>query len=617
MQCDVDKLDESKPRFFGPAGSQIELAVAHALCAWTVLLCMTAVCTVCNKNHRIKRVVSATGRILAWCRAWMFGKVTQSAEERKVQDLVDKRRLERAHDLIYWVLLMSCGTCLVNVVQSWPVFLSGSAAEKDVISLFLYRGDIVLNIYLSMSFLVFIHRPEWVSFRTLDCCHIGVHAIFIFRAALMPAAYSDGFAGVWGSFPRIISSFTYGNAGLGSLLLSVTCMTEIFFKVRLDASQDASSSLYVRMQLMILLTNIVMLWSSHAATRAEATVSIQAKRSQGVEKLVLRVLWGMCDAVVYLGADHTIQEPDTEVLNRLLLRSGPASSLAGRSFLDLFASAERDRVQACLEAEQAEATQEHVTPSSRGSFPCQSSNASLLHTHLQDSSSAKVPVQLFLASIRDLDETLQIVGVKEVGDDMGPVQQRFPPRPVRFAPGYENDAIDLDVSAAALQSGEGEQTAVSSETSSESNCDDMILCFSVPSLTIASTTESFDHLVRGPHPVSNFGDLFAHRQDFEAWIRGLFDNLGISGESSVQETGVFELCVRRSRSRFVKYRVRLRVFCCKRSDLPEPFESDFGAVDVTITECTAIGRHRVSQSSASSSRGTPASASSSRFVVSL
>jgi len=165
---------------------------------------------------------------------------------------------------------------------------------------------------------------------------------------------------------------------------------------------------------------------------AQVRSTLEAKSSVDVKASFEHLLGGMCDAVVYLHEDLTLQQP-APLLDALLLRSAGIGE--GQNFADLLCEGDRDKL---LSLVQQKAQGAHLP--------------STLHVRARDANNTQVPLQLFHAQYQDaLEQRFHVIGVREAGEPLEQVPRsrhvqpsHHLPAPGHFASSSQGSIADVN-----------------------------------------------------------------------------------------------------------------------------------------------------------------------------
>jgi len=149
-----------------------------------------------------------------------------------------------------------------------------------------------------------------------------------------------------------------------------------------------------------------------------------AARLQGLgtnEAVVVRLLAGMCDAVVRLRSDFAIEQHSPQ-LAALLLRAPCVKGLEGVPFQDLLHEDERSAFcERLADSAKAFSTSENIDATPHTKVSCSMPGS------MRDSSGNRVPVQLVYTSLQDLNQEIcHVIGIREDS-----VEEQLAPMPMR------------------------------------------------------------------------------------------------------------------------------------------------------------------------------------------
>mmetsp|Transcript_112880 Transcript_112880/g.218759 ORF Transcript_112880/g.218759 Transcript_112880/m.218759 type:complete len:604 (+) Transcript_112880:43-1854(+) len=151
-----------------------------------------------------------------------------------------------------------------------------------------------------------------------------------------------------------------------------------------------------------------------------ARLMLDSKVTAQNEAVIERLLTGMCDAVVRLRSNFTIERHSPQLA--ALLLHAPSKSLEGVPFQDLLQ--EDDRTAFCkklADSTKASTASENSDAITHANMSCS------LPGNMRDSSGNRVPVQLVYTSVQDVnDEFVHVIGIREDS-----VEEQLAPMPVR------------------------------------------------------------------------------------------------------------------------------------------------------------------------------------------
>jgi len=266
--------------------------------------------------------------------------------------------------------------------------------------------------------------------------------------------------------------------------------------------------------------------------RRLARLMLDSKVSAQNEAVVVRLLNGMCDAVVRLRFDYTIERHSPQ-LAALLIHAPSASGLEGVPFQDLLH--EDDRTIFCERL--ADSTKASTASESSGTATHANVSCSM-PGNMRDSLGNRVRVQLFHTSVQDVNEELfHVVGIREDS-----VEEQLAPMPL-FNRSTFSRSVNSTVASSITATHESEaaeaasdagsaavslQPEVASEASSvlsealDLTCDAVVwVDVRTPKMTVTRSSSGFHSLCGPSNHSTELLPLVAReqRQRFKEWVK--------------------------------------------------------------------------------------------------
>eukprot|EP00931_Biecheleriopsis_adriatica_P058639 TRINITY_DN34964_c0_g1_i1.p1 TRINITY_DN34964_c0_g1~~TRINITY_DN34964_c0_g1_i1.p1 ORF type:complete len:836 (+),score=94.51 TRINITY_DN34964_c0_g1_i1:118-2625(+) len=256
----------------------------------------------------------------------------------------------------------------------------------------------------TVAFLYMRLKPTGTTIRYLDCMNCFISALLIFTqcAALLVAedVWAYGGDDTWVYFSwRLLCFICFGNFKLTAALQighQVLTSSTIWYQRGFFGSQALELNLWFQLILLLLIIYVV-----SAARWEAARAERQADKSQLAERLVKRLLAGMCDAYLLLDSKFTVLEGESKL--RTMLLETPCIAGGKETFLDYLCPDDKERFEMHI--------RDHVIPA------CAATDlqpALALPTRFQGACNTKISCHLFCSCLKDpCGDFMFMIGIEE------------------------------------------------------------------------------------------------------------------------------------------------------------------------------------------------------------
>lgn len=370
-----------------PVAWFVTLGLVGALAVWYLAF----MCLRCRRG--------AWCRLPKWSGLWAQRAMTQ--EEKKVLAIFVERRWMRYQKQMQAGLYF--GLPLIIIVVALLCF-SSQQQTGSIVKLY---AETVLpeGLFLAFATLAFNSFESRMGVRVLDSVYIAIFLSLGVHTALVEDTnrYTNTCRGV--EIAQLMMTVLVGNRNLMWIPIVLNLIFQAGVVLAMPALQlNAQEHLIDVFKSTVCF--MIIASATHGWTMAEAEATMKLTKATRSQATTLSLLSMICDAVVHLRQDFTLREPCPR-LSALLLRSPTLNDVPFKRYLS-----EMD----------VERFEQFAAESSKSLL----GQARSLHVHLRDSLGSLVPVQIFMTSYQDLEDTTNhLIGVTEESNE-GARAQRIP-----------------------------------------------------------------------------------------------------------------------------------------------------------------------------------------------
>lgn len=342
-------------------------------------------------------------RRCAWCRLpkWngLCAMRAMTQEEKKVLAIFADRRWMRYQKQMQAGLYF--GVPLIIIVVALLCFTSQQQTGYIVT---LYAETVLPEgLFLAFFTIAFNSFESRMGVRVMDSVYIAVFLSLGLHTALVEDTnrYTNTCRGV--EIAQLMITVLVGNRNLMWIPIVLNWIFQVSVVLAIPALQlDAQACLIDVFKSTVCF--MIIASATHGWTMAEAEATMNLTKATRSQATTLSLLSMICDAVVHLRQDFTLREPCPR-LSALLLRSPTLNDVPFKRYLS-----EMD----------VERFEQFAAESSKSLL----GQARSLHVHLRDSLGSLVPVQIFMTSYQDLEDTTNhLIGVTEESNEVAQAQR--------------------------------------------------------------------------------------------------------------------------------------------------------------------------------------------------
>jgi len=297
----------------------------------------------------------------------------------------------------------------------------------------------------------------------------------------------------------------------------------------------------------------------HSSTYSAAEASLETRIAVRSETSVHQLLSSVCDAVVSLGPDFTIQHPSPK-LSALMLKPLSPNALKGMVFQDFLLDTEREHF--CSQVSAAATEHLAVQRAEHEGIAC------LMHAHMRDTNGNTFAVQLFHSAFLGFDDQwCYIVGIREDSEGQ---------RGVTLSQDGLADLPNLD-NVRSRGSIEGKMSETSSISSNESAGEVAVrVDIGHPDIRVHGKTISFAALSGPSSPCTELKTWIGRSRfkEFVAWAQDSHNSL-LNGDGKIVQFVGLKLRPPHLRRHKVYVRVSVEMTLATEEESEEAIHTDF------------------------------------------